>query len=211
MMKRLASFTRVLYFIGMMGLVGCRMPWATEEMMTVPAGTMVEVALNTRLSTDTNHSGDRFEATTLEAIVVEDKTVAPAGAEVHGVLSNVEASGRVEGRAKMTLQFTKITDPEGGEHTLSTKPISLQAKSGTRGDVEKIAGGGIVGAIIGGLTGGGKGAAIGGVIGAGAGTVWVLATKGDDIELPPGQRLQLRITEPTDLPVVARKTTRGGE
>jgi len=46
----------------------------------------------------------------------------------------------------------------------------------------------IIGAVIGGVTGGAKDAAIGSAVGAGAGTVLVLATKGDEIELDPGRK-----------------------
>ena len=37
------------------------------------------------------------------------------------------------------------------------------------------------------------------------GTVLMLATKGDDVELNPGQKLSVHLTSATNMPVVARK------
>jgi len=112
---------------------------------------------------------------------VSGRTILPAGARIHGLLRDVQASGRVKGRARMTLAYQTIVDSRGTTHAISALPLTLQAASATHGDVEKIAAGGVLGAIIGGIAGGGKGAAIGAGAGAGAGTVLMLATKGDDV------------------------------
>ena len=175
------------------------------ETVTVQAGTQIVAALETRLSSDTNHAGDPFVATTTEPIVIDGRTVVPAGAKIRGSLSAVEASGRVQGRARMTLAYREIVDSAGKAHPISAQPLTLQAASTTHGDVEKIAAGGVLGAVIGGITGGGKGAAIGAGAGAGAGTVLMLATKGDDVELNPGQRLAIHMTAATTMPVVAQR------
>ena len=172
--------------------------------VVIPAGTSVVASLDTALSTDTNHSGDAFRATTQNAIVVDGKTLVPAGAQIHGVLRDVQASGRVKGRAAMTLAFEQIEDAQGVTHAISAQPLTVQAASGTKGDVEKIAGGGVLGAIVGGIAGGGKGAAIGAGAGAGAGAILMLATKGDDVELASGQRLNVYTTSPTSI-VLASK------
>jgi len=147
--------------------------------MTIPAGTHVVASLVTHLSSDANHAGDPFVATTTAPIVVDRTTIAAAGTRIRGTLRDVEASGRVKGRARMTLVYEEIVDTVGNAHTLSARPLTLQAASETHGDVEKIAAGGVLGAVIGRITGGGKGAAIGAGAGAGAGTVLMLATKVD--------------------------------
>jgi outer membrane lipoprotein SlyB len=173
--------------------------------LTIPAGTNVIASLGTTLSTDANHSGDAFVATTTEPIIIDGKTVVPAGARMRGTLSDVQASGRISGRARMTLGFDEITDSAGKTHAISAQPLTMQAASKTQGDVEKIAAGGVIGAVIGGLTGGGKGAAIGAGAGAGAGTVLMLATKGDDVQLNPGQRLNVQIRTPLSIQTVAQR------
>jgi hypothetical protein len=173
--------------------------------LTVPAGTSVSASLVTPLTTETNKTGDPFVATTTEPIIVEGRTVVPAGAQIHGVLQDVEASGRIKGRARMTLAFQQIDDSEGTAHMLSAKPLSLEAKGEAKGDAAKIAGGGLAGALIGGLTKGKKGALIGTAIGAGAGTAVVLATKGDEIELNAGQALSVHTTAPMSIALATPK------
>ena len=175
------------------------------ETMLIPAGTDFVALLETRLSTDTNRSGEPFVATTSAPIVVGGKTVVPAGARVRGRLRDVQASGRVKGRARMTLAFDEIVDSAGKVHTLSARPLTLQAASTTHGDVEKIAAGGVLGAVIGAIAGGGKGAAVGAGAGAGAGAILMLATQGDEVELNPGQKLNVHMTASTSIPVVAQR------
>jgi hypothetical protein len=175
------------------------------ETLVIPAGTHMGASLETRLSTDTNHTGDPFVATTTEPLVINGKTVAPSGTKIRGNLSDVQASGRVKGRARMTLAYDEIVDSAGNAHAISAQPLTLQAASETHGDVEKIAAGGILGAVIGGIAGGGKGAAIGAGAGAGAGTVLMLVTEGDEVELNPGQKLAVHMTAATNIPVVARR------
>jgi hypothetical protein len=174
------------------------------ETMVIPSGTNVVASLNTPLSTKTGATGDQFNATTIEPITVGGKTVIPAGARIRGALQNVQASGRLQGRAQMTLAFNEIVDSDGKAHVISALPLTLQADSGTRDDVEKIAAGAIAGAIIGGIADGKDGALKGTAIGAGVGTVVVLVTKGDDIELDPGQRLNIQMTAPTSIVVAKR-------
>ncbi len=175
------------------------------ETLVIPDGTSVVASLDSRLSTETNHSGDPFVATTVEPITVSGRTAVPAGARIHGVLRDVQASGRTKGRARMTLTYGTIADSEGKTHTMPALPLTLQAASATHGDVEKIAAGGVLGAIIGGIAGGGKGAAIGAGAGAGAGTILMLATKGDEVELEAGQRLNVQMTSSTSIQVLAQR------
>jgi hypothetical protein len=178
---------------------------ATFATLVIPDGTSVVASLDTRLSTATNRAGDSFGATTTEPILVGGRTAVPAGARIQGVLRDVEASGRVQGRARMTLAYQSLVDAQGKSHPISAQPLTLQAASATHGDVEKIAAGGVLGAIIGGIAGGGKGAAIGAGAGAGAGTVLMLATKGDEVELESGQRLNIQMTSSTSVQVFAQK------
>jgi hypothetical protein len=175
------------------------------QTLVIPDGTNVVASLDTRLSTQTNHTGDPFSATTIEPIIVDGRTAVPTGARIHGTLHDVQASGRIKGRARMTLAYASIVDSQGKMHTLSAQPLTLQAASATGGDVEKIAAGGVLGAIIGGIAGGGKGAAIGAGAGAGAGTVLMLATKGDDVDLEAGQRLNVQMTSSTSIEVLAQR------
>lgn len=171
----------------------------------IPAGTNVVVTLNSRLTTESNTTGDRFQASTIEAITVDGRTVVPAGATVYGVLRDVQSSGKISGRARMTLDFERIDDTRSNDHAITAQPLTLQADSNTGSDVEKIAAGGILGAIVGGIAGGKKGALIGAGAGAGAGTIIMLATQGDEIELESGQQLNVYFTSPASIVLVAQR------
>jgi hypothetical protein len=172
------------------------------ETLVIPAGTSVVASLQTLVSTDVNQNGDPFTATTTAPIVISGRTVVPAGAKVQGALRNVVESGRIKGRAQMSLSFEQIADAQGKMHAIHAQALNLKAESETKSDAEKIAAGAIAGAIIGGIVEGKKGAAVGGAVGAGAGTIVMLATKGDDIELKPGQQLNVEFTQPASIPVV---------
>ena len=173
--------------------------------VVVPEGTSVVATLDERITTETARTGSAFSATTIEPIVVNDRTVFPSSSRVNGVLRDVEASGRASGRARMTLAYQEIVDATGKAHAISTQPLMLEADSGTGTDVERIAAGTVLGALVGGIAGGGKGAVIGAEAGAGAGVIVMLATQGDDLVLDTGQKLYVNMISPTSVQVVAQK------
>lgn len=175
------------------------------ETIVVPEGTTVLVSLDTPVTTEVNRTGDPFVATTVEPIVVDGVTAIPSGSKIHGTLQDVQSSGRVAGRARMTLAFQAYVDSESQRRAISALPLQLQAASTTGSDVEKIAAGGVVGGVVGGIVAGGKGAVIGAGAGVGAGTILMLATKGDDLELNVGQRLSVRLSGPTNVRVTAER------
>ena len=175
-----------------------------EETFVVPAGTRFLAVLDTKLSTDSNKDGDPFAATTTEAVVVDGRTVAPAGTRIDGVLRDVQASGRIKDRARMTLVFQEMTDAQGKAHAMTALPLTIKAASETHNDVLKIAGGSAAGAVLGAISGKKNGAVVGAAAGAGAGTVLVLATKGDDVELDQGLKLYVEMTGPMSF-MMARK------
>jgi len=171
----------------------------TEKKYNVPAGTEILVRLDQRLSSDKNTSGEEFKAHLDAAIESEGKVLAPAGSPVIGELIQVEESGRVRGRAEMTLHLRELRI--GGEnYDLSARPMTIRAQSSKERDAKVIAGSGALGAIIGAIAGGGKGAAIGAGVGAGAGTGVVLSTKGKSVEFAPETRLTFVLAEPLELP-----------
>jgi hypothetical protein len=176
-----------------------------HETLVVPAGTSFVAVLQTRLSTDENSTGDPFVAKTVEPIYVDGRIVVPAGSRIDGVLRDVQASGRIKDRARMTIVFQEIVDSAGKTRTISALPLTIQAASETRDDVLKIAAGGAAGAIIGAVSGKKNGAVTGAAAGAVAGAILVLATKGEDVELDSGVRLNVQMTGPMSFVVAARK------
>lgn len=174
----------------------------TPKMVSIPTGTTLVVALESHLRTDSNEIGDAFTARTTEAIRLNDMTVIPAGTEVRGRLTHVEEPHRTAGKAQMTLAFEQLVDGTGKSHDISVAPIALEAEGDKVSDEEKVAAGAVVGGIIGALTSKKKtkGAATGAVAGAAAGGAIALATKGKQLDLPPGQQFSLELNAPVEVP-----------
>lgn len=172
------------------------------KMVSIPTGTTLIVALETHLRTDSNEIGDAFTARTAEAIRLNDMTVIPAGTEVRGRLTHVEEPHRTAGKAQLTLAFEQIVDGTGKSHDISVAPMVLEAEGDKVSDEEKVAAGAVVGGIIGALTSKKKtkGAATGAVAGAAAGGAIALATKGKQLDLPPGQQFSIALTAPVEVP-----------
>lgn len=174
------------------------------KMMTIPAGTPLIVALQTRLRTDANKAGDAFRTNLTEAITVNNITVLPAGTEVRGQLTLVEEPHRTTGKAQMTLALQDVIDPSGDLRSVSAVPMVLVAEGDKISDEAKVASGAVIGGVIGALTSSkqrAKGAAVGAAAGAVAGGALALATKGNQLDLPAGQRFEFELSQPMTLPV----------
>ncbi len=179
---------------------------AEEGMATyvIPAGTSLIATLDTRLTTETAHSGDRFTLSTIDDVISLGRNAMPAGSTISGILGEVQASGRTSGRAQMTLAYSDITNKDGKSYPLSAEPLSLLADSGTGTDVERMAAGGVLGALIGGVAGGTEGALIGAGAGVGAGAVVMLATQGDEVVIEAGQKVNVMLTSPLTVMLASR-------
>lgn len=166
----------------------------------VPADTELDVRLETPLSSDTNQVEDRFEATTVVDLRQDGRVLIPAGSRVRGVITAVEDAGRLDRKGRMSLSFDQISI-NGRNHPIRGSVTQVLEAGGYREDVEKIGAGAAVGGIIGGILGGLKGALAGILIGGGG---VVAATEGEDVELPAGTVLRMRLDQDLD----TRSTTR---
>jgi len=168
---------------------------------TVPAGTSLAVTVLSNLGSETSQVEDVVKASLAKPIVIDGTTVAPQGAEVRGVVSDAKKSGRVKGKATLSIAFDRLT-VRGESHQIQTAPVVLEAQDKKSDDVKKGGIGAGLGAVVGGIAGGGSGAAIGAVAG-GAGTV--LATKGREVELPAGTVMNVLLQSPLTLKVTLKQ------
>lgn len=163
------------------------------ETVMVPVGTVLVVRLAEPISTRTNRAGDELVAILDQDLKVNGKVVFPQGTKVYGTLVAVKGSGRVEGRAEMTITLTELR-PREEAYRVKTDNITIQAE-GTEGrDATVIGGAAGVGALVGGIFGGKKGAAIGAAVGGGAGTATVLTTKGKEVEFQPEHKFSFSLS-----------------
>ncbi|MGH9324398.1 MAG: hypothetical protein ACRD3V_31495 [Vicinamibacteria bacterium] len=160
----------------------------------VPAGTVLELELLTALDSEVQRTGDEIQARTTSPLYVEGSLVLDSGAYVEGKISEAQASGRVKGRARLAFTFDRMKTPTGLVD-IRTSYVEEEAESGKKKDAAVIGGAAGVGAIVGGIIGGKKGAAIGASVGGAGGTGVVLSTKGEEIRLPVGSRVNVRLDE----------------
>ena len=148
--------------------------------------------MQTALDSDTAQAEDRFEATTVVDLLQDDRVLVPAGLLVRGLVLEVHRASRTDRAGQPTLSFDEIVI-DGHSYPLRANPVDTIQSEGFKGELGSIAAGAGVGAIVGGIIGGVKGAITGILICAG-GTI--AATEGNDVELPAGTGLRLRLDEP---------------
>jgi hypothetical protein len=171
---------------------------APPPKVSIPAGTPLHVRLDEGVSASKSEPGTEFSATLSDPIVVNGKTVLPQGAHVVGRVVDAKESGRVKGRASLSLVLTSVVR-NGKSVPLETQTYVGVAKSTKKRDVGIIGGAAGVGAAIGAIAGGGKGAATGAAIGGAGGTGAVLATRGEDVHYPPETRLNFVLSKTLEL------------
>jgi hypothetical protein len=174
-------------------------PPAPRATVNIPEGTKLRVALLSPLSSDKSRPGDEFDASLIEPIVIDGKTVIAKGAKLRGRVVDAEDSGRVKGLARLELTLTEIVPNGGKAIRLSTRSFTSVAESTKKRDAAVIGGSAGVGAAIGAIAGGKKGAAIGAAVGGGAGTGTVLATKGAEVEFDREHPLTFTLSKPLQM------------
>jgi hypothetical protein len=160
------------------------------------AGTDIQVRLEQPVSSKTARLEDRVEATVAEAVRSGSRVVIPVGSRVRGVVQAAEPAERPSKAGRLDLRFDNVTIPGRPRMDIRTSLVSIKEDL-DKGDTAKKAGmGALLGAVLGKVVGGTEGAIIGLVVGAGGA---IAATKGDDVELPEGTVLTLRLERPLTL------------
>jgi hypothetical protein len=157
-------------------------------------GTEVAVRLEDPLSSKTARREDGFEATVLAPVRSGGAMVIPAGTRVRGVVQRAEPAERPSRSGRLDLEFDALY--------LETQRLELRARvvaieGGGRKPAEKAGIGAVLGGVLGSLFDGKRGAIIGAIAG---GSGAVVATKGDDVELPAGAILTVRLDQELVIP-----------
>lgn len=160
----------------------------SSRRLEIPAGSEIDVRLNTALSSDTAQVEDRVEATTMIDLYRGNEVLIPAGSVISGWVTSVDRASRTDRKGSLTVEFNRI---HINGRTYDARAYVTQAleSEGIRGEAGRIGAGSAVGAIIGGILGGVKGAIAGILIGGGG---VIAATEGKDVNLASGTVLRVR-------------------
>lgn len=179
----------------------------------IPAGTHVLLRMVNSVSTKTAKSGDQIYLQTASPIAADGLMLVPPGTYVQGTVAEAKRSGRVKGRAEISLRLETMTFSSGkayriephvdsvaaGEHEQKVSDSEGTIKQGgskleDAGRIAVFAG---TGAAIGGLaTRTVRDAGIGGGIGSAVGLATVLLTRGKEVELRKGTTLDVVFDHP---------------
>ena len=162
---------------------------AGGDVGSVPDGTELQARLEEMVSSKTARVEDRVTATIAEPVTVRGRRAIAAGTEVRGLVRRVERAQRPSKGGRLEIEFDTML-VNGRRVPMDARVVSIE-----EGGVDKKRAG--LGAIIGGVLGavldGGKGALIGAIVG---GTGAVVASEGEDVELPAGTLVTLRLDRP---------------
>jgi hypothetical protein len=174
----------------------------------VPAGTALMVKLETTLATFSNKAGDPFSARLTQPVVLNGKTLLPAGTMVEGRVTRVLEPRRITGKPTIGILPEALVLPTGERLFLDATLVDtdilgtdvnqegeFKGAGHDRRDEIETGGGTAGGMLIGGLIGGPPGILIGGVVGAGStGVHWL--SKHRSATLPAGTELTLELNRP---------------
>jgi type IV secretory pathway VirB10-like protein len=165
------------------------------EPVTLPGGTPFDVEFTKALASNTSTVGESFRARVVADVSVYGQVVIPAGSEVLGEVTDAQGVRGIGARAKLGLKFTDLVLPSG-----STVPIHaslLQEGTSKAGkDAATIGGATAGGALLGRILSsarGGRGTIIGALIGAATGTAIASRTAGQEVVIPEGSVISLRL------------------
>jgi hypothetical protein len=160
------------------------MPPAVPLKVSIPAGTMLAIRVDQRISVKSGHAGETFTGEVVEPVVASDgSTVVPKGAPVGGVVDEARRRGHFKGRSLLELRLTSLT-LNGTKFQLTTKDLQRTKKGKGRRSAAMIGGGTGLGMVVGGVASGGVGLVVGSLVGGGAGTAAAGLTGNRDIVIP---------------------------
>jgi tRNA A-37 threonylcarbamoyl transferase component Bud32 len=171
--------------------------------VTVASGTEIRLTLDAAVGSSSSHVGDSFTAMITEPVVAGDRVALPVGSTIRGRVSAAipAKKGLGDKAGSLTLSFDKVVTPDGFGAPMSAAMTSVGKTSGkkTAGAIGgSAAGGALLGKVLGKSR---KDAAVGAVVGAAIGTGIAAGTRGEDVELPAGSPLTIKLDQPLSISI----------
>lgn len=176
-------------------------PEQASEPVFIPvrimAGTSLPLEVETTASSATSAVGDVLHARLTEDVQISGGTL-KAGTELRGRVTAARKAPRRGGDARLAFVFDSVTY-EGRRVAIDTAEVDSTARSSRSRDKKIVGGGAAAGLVIGALKNGVKGAVVGAAAGAAAGAGAALIMKGDEVVLPQGANITLRVERTGDV------------
>ena len=159
------------------------------QMVGVPAGTELTVALDKMLSSRTSQAGDTFSATVVEPILIDGHEVIPAGSTIEGTVTEVTPAREGAGKATLAGLVQEFPAPRKTEY------VNVVEWSATGWPLRE--------RILGKDT---RGMVIGSIVGGGVGTVAMINKSGAQVIVPVDTPFGFKLEEPIQVPQTPSST-----
>lgn len=169
---------------------------AQAPVRTVPAGTQLNVLLQTPLNSSTAKVEQRFETGSLEDVKVQGQVVLEIGSVLRGFVSSVRPAGKDGGQSgQVTLSFDEL---RLGERVIRLRASVVNVLDPKRPDEMRRAS---TASVVGADGSFGLSPLLDVMVNAG-GTI--VSTGGTDVKLPIGVVLRIRLDQPLEIPAASR-------
>lgn len=171
----------------------------------IASGTSLALTSSTKVCTNTNKVGDRFNATLTSEVTGSNGVSLPAGSTVSIEVTELKRS--VDSKTNIVMGFRVVSITANGrtytpEAEVVSASIDRVRSQSTGDDAKKVAGGAAAGAIIGQVLGRNtKGTLIGAAVGAAAGAAAASSTSDYEGCVNAGAPIAVRLTGPLTVTV----------
>jgi hypothetical protein len=162
--------------------------------LVLPRGTRLEVRLNRTIDVKHTESGDPFNGSLAQAVVVGNTVAVPQGSGATGEVLVAHRRGRFKGQSTLALTLTRL-DVNGAVYRIDTGTLARSKKGKGKRTAAFIGGGAGMGMLIGGIATGGVGLLVGGLAGGGAGALGAAFTGNRDLSIPAETVVTFRLQD----------------
>lgn len=178
-----------------------------RHQVTIPEGTVVELRMESGLSSASAQVGDTFQSTITRDVFMDNLPAIPEGSRVDGRVTLVREAERGQSGV-IGVEFYRVTFPNGESYPVTGTLTSLDPEvrreileeegrirgEGTRERTMVFVGGGAgLGAVVGAIAGGKSGAIIGAIAG---GILGGLLSEGKEAEVSAGTQIAMQFDAP---------------
>jgi hypothetical protein len=170
------------------------------SMVKVPKGTPIKIQVNAELNSGVNMPGDPFAAKVVEDVMRKGQVRIPAGSQIFGIVQEVRKAKRGAGKASLTVRFDKLEIGRSFSAPI-VATLSESTESKKKRNAAVIGGGAAGGALVGKIFGKNtKSAVLGSVVGGAIGTGVIMAKEGEQVVIPYGTELMIKLNQPVSVP-----------